>query len=160
MAVTTIFKLLDKKGDRSTFSTKTETDNAEPMATFLAGKTHCGWGEYSIVSTEVVETPVSPSTATSLFNDVDVKAILTFRNVSIPSRIETVRVAIAAPITEVGETCICSRLTDEKRIVPRTKITGELGKDGATIATELETMLGLAAGDIQFSSGTFTKVRA
>lgn len=155
----TIMKLKDKKGDNGKFVGHADTaPAAADLLTFLTGKTYAGCAEYSTVTPGTPAAPKAVVATDVLNNDIDVKCVIVYKDISTPSNPATRKLIIPAPIINaIGGICIVE--TNDMKQVPAIPPSGGVGDGGNTIMTAWETALGASAGDFQFISGGLIKVK-
>jgi hypothetical protein len=155
----TILKLTDRKGDKGMFVGKGATAPvASALVTFLTGKTYAGCVDYSTVTPGVLVAPKAVVATDVVNNDIDYKAVIVYKDNSVPTNPVTRKIMIGAPDTST-ETGICSVLEQDTQAIPAIPPDGATGKGGNTICTEWETAVGATAGTFKFLSGGFFKVR-
>jgi hypothetical protein len=154
-----ILKLKDRKGDFGRFSARGDTlpDSALLFA-FLTGKTYAGCMEYSEVTPGVFGTPKIVVVDDVPNNDIDYKAVLSYKDYSVETNPVVRKLVISAP-TVGSVTGICVVIEQNTQAIPAIPPDGVDGKGGNTIITEWETALGATAGTFKFLSGGFIKVR-
>lgn len=156
----TIIKLVDRKGDAGRFVARSSTAPASSaVMTFLTGKTHCGANDYSTVTPGVLATPKVVIQTDVVENDVDYKAVISYKDLSIPSLPVTRKLVVDAPVLNQADG-FCVVIESDKQAIPAIPPAGGVGKGGNTIVTEWETCLGVSAGTFRFISGGFIKTKS
>lgn len=155
----TILKLVDRKGDTGRFSGRAEVaPSSTALLAFLQGKTYAGCFEYSTVTPGVFGTPKVVVVTDVANNDIDYKAVISYKDYSVESNPTTRKIQIDAPDTSTANG-ICVVVESNTQAIPAIPPDGATGKGGNTIITEWETACGVTAGTFKFLSGGFVKVR-
>jgi|OpeIllAssembly_1097287.scaffolds.fasta_scaffold330405_1 hypothetical protein len=150
MAETTV-RLVDQKGEKFRQHFSIGTFDEEAYTTDLAPMSFCGTEGHLIVTPTPFTAEKAADVSTDTINDGDYKASCTFKYLN-----GFIRLQIPAPKINI-EAGIIVRLGEKRQFIPKTKKVGEVGHDGSEIATMLEGVLGLTAGDLTFASGRISK---
>lgn len=154
-----ILKMTDRKGDKGLFIGRGATAPvAASLVTFLNGKTYAGCIEHSAVTPNILAAPKVVVTTDVANNDIDYKAVLSYKDFTVETNPTTRRLIIPAPDTSTANG-ICVVFEADTQAIPAIPPDGATGKGGNTIITEWETALGVDAGTFKFLSGGFFKVR-
>jgi hypothetical protein len=155
----TIMKLVDRKGDTGHFVGRGATaPDPVDLAAFLAGKTYAGCLEYSVVTPGVLGSPKVVVVTDVPNNDIDYKAVLVYKDLTVETNPVTRKLIFSAPDTSTANG-ICVVIEQDTQAIPAIPPSGAVGKGGNTIITEWETAMGATAGSYKFISGGFFKVR-
>jgi hypothetical protein len=154
-----ILKIVDRKGDQGKFiGTGDVAPDAADLLTFFTGKSYAGCFEYSTVTPGTFTVP-KPVVVTDVpNNDIDYKAVISYKDYTVPENPATRKLMISAPDTSTANG-ICCVIESNTQAIPAIPPDGATGKGGNTIITEWETALGVTAGTFKFLSGGFIKVR-
>lgn len=152
-----IIKLTSKTGDKGKFTARADAlPDEDNVMTFLVGYTYAGATDYSYVTPGVLTTPKAIETDAVDANDMDYKAIISYKDMSVPANPSIRKIVIPCPKKNVAGG-ICTVQGDEAEFIPATLPVGGTGDPGNTIVTNWETALGATAGDFVFLSGGFIK---
>jgi hypothetical protein len=155
----TILKLFDRKGDSGQFVGRGATaPTPSALATFINGKTYAGCIEYSQVTPGTLGTPKTVVVTDVANNDIDYKAVLTYKDYTVDTNPVTRKIIMSAPDCSTANG-FCVVIESDTQAIPAIPPDGATGKGGNTIITEWETAMGVTAGTYKFISGGFFKVR-
>jgi hypothetical protein len=155
----TIMKMVDRKGDQGLFVGRGATAPvATALATFLSGKTYAGCTEYSQITPGVLAAPKVVVVTDVANNDIDYKAVLSYKDFTVETNPSVRKLIIGAPDSSTANG-ICVVIESDTQAIPAIPPDGATGKGGNTIITEWEIALGVEAGTFKFISGGFFKVR-
>jgi hypothetical protein len=158
-AAEVILKMTDRKGDQSRFTGRGDVaPAATDLVTFLNGKTYAGCVEYSEVTPGMLLAPKVVVDTDVANNDCDYKAVIAYKDFTVPANPKVRKLVIPAPDTSTANG-VCVVIGEESQFIPAIPPDGATGKGGNTIITEWETALGVAAGTFKFISGGFIKLR-
>lgn len=144
-------RLIDQKGEKYRQEFNVGTFDEAAYIEGIASLSQCGTDGYLAWTDEDFTEEQEVVVNTLINNDGDFKAICSFKYLS-----GFIRLTIPAPHINI-EAGIVIRFGETRSFIPPTKTQAEVGHDGNSIATALETALGLTAGDLTFSSGRLVK---
>lgn len=140
---------VDRKGEAGAVEFSQGTFNAANFVSTWAPLSYVGFSKYRETTETALESPPAVIMTSIVNNDKDFKAILGFEGLE-----GFFKVSIPAPKINI-EAGIIVRWGQNRAIIPPVKAAGEVGADGADLATKMMSVTGLTG--VKFVYGRLIK---